>query len=692
MGFPTVASSATSKQGSYNATDFVVTMPSGIVAGDLLAVVVAWDVGAERNYATPSGWTQVSRIFGNTSWEAYLYAKEAVGSDTMTLAKGGASAAGVAIAYRITGSFGGGLADLEAAAFVGGFSDTGDPPSLTPSWGATDVLWIAASIVAGTNAAPTAYPSSYADNQLSDATNGVTKRLSAATRGANGSSEDPGAFTYAATPPYGQRITIAVRGTAPAGPVITGPAGAAGAPSITHAVNENQNNAGTWSATGGTAWSLTGTDAGLLSISAGGVVTLASGNFDHEAKASYSFNVLRDAVAQAVTLNITDQAEAPLAPTIGTATAGNASASVAFTAPNNTGRPAITGYTATSSPGGLTGTGASSPITVSGLANGTPYTFTVTATNDEGTGPPSAASNSVTPSSGNVAPSIITQPSSTSVTAPTAGVFTAAASGTPTPTVQWQRNPGGTGSWANVSGATSTTLTTGATSVSGGSWNSGDQVRAVFTNSEGSATSSAATLTVSAAGTAPTITVQPASQTVTAGATATFSVTATGSGLTYQWRRNGSNIGGATSASYTTPATTVSGGSANNGDVYSVVVTGDTAPAATSANATLTVNAPAPPPPPPPPPPTGPTLPAVATDATGSTRRTGQTTRMVVEPFTSIEALGTGVRTIATGTTDAVTGEITLTGLAAGTYAVFGFFPSTGATIDGVRFRLVTVT
>lgn len=479
---------------------------------------------------------------------------------------------------------------------------------------------------------------------------------------------------------------------APPAPVITGPAGAAGAPSITHAVNENQNNAGTWSATGGAAWSLTGTDAGLLSISAGGVVTLASGNFDHEAKASYSFNVLRDAVAQAVTLNITDQAEAPLAPTIGTATAGNASASVAFTAPNNTGRPAITGYTATSSPGGLTETGASSPITVSGLANGTPYTFTVTATNDEGTGPPSAASNSVTPSSGNVAPSIITQPSSTSVTAPTAGVFTAAASGTPTPTVQWQRNPGGTGSWANVSGATSTTLTTGATSVSGGSWNSGDQVRAVFTNSEGSATSSAATLTVSAAGTAPTITVQPASQTVTAGATATFSVTATGSGLTYQWRRNGSNIGGATSASYTTPATTVSGGSANNGDVYSVVVTGDTAPAATSANATLTVNAPAPPPPPPPPPPTGPTLPAVATDATGSTRRTGQTTRMVVEPFTSIEALGTGVRTIATGTTDATTGEITLTGLAAGTYAVFGFFPSTGATIDGVRFRLVTVS
>lgn len=86
----------------------------------------------------------------------------------------------------------------------------------------------------------------------------------------------------------------------------------------------------------------------------------------------------------------------PQAPTIGTATAGTASASVTFTA-NATGGSAITGYTVTSSPGGFTGTGASSPITVSGLANGTSYTFTVTATNANGTSAASAASNSVTP-------------------------------------------------------------------------------------------------------------------------------------------------------------------------------------------------------------------------------------------------------------------------------------------------------
>lgn len=91
-------------------------------------------------------------------------------------------------------------------------------------------------------------------------------------------------------------------------------------------------------------------------------------------------------------------ASPPNAPTIGTATAGDASATVTFT-PAGSG-PAATSYTATSSPGSHTATGGSSPLTVTGLTNGTAYTFTVHATNGAGSSSESAASNSVTPSSG----------------------------------------------------------------------------------------------------------------------------------------------------------------------------------------------------------------------------------------------------------------------------------------------------
>ena len=96
-------------------------------------------------------------------------------------------------------------------------------------------------------------------------------------------------------------------------------------------------------------------------------------------------------------------ASVPGAPTIGTATATGAStATVSFTAPVSNGGSVITSYTATSSPAGGTGTlsqAGSGTINVTGLTGGTSYTFTVTATNAIGTGPASAASNSITTAS-----------------------------------------------------------------------------------------------------------------------------------------------------------------------------------------------------------------------------------------------------------------------------------------------------
>jgi hypothetical protein len=83
---------------------------------------------------------------------------------------------------------------------------------------------------------------------------------------------------------------------------------------------------------------------------------------------------------------------------------------------------------------------------------------------------------------------------------------------------------------------------------------------------------------------APQITQSPQNQTVAAGASATFSVVASGAPLSYQWSENGMPIGGATSASYSTPAATV----AASGEGFSVVVSNSLG-SKTSNTALLTV-------------------------------------------------------------------------------------------------------
>ncbi|MDR7089977.1 fibronectin type III domain-containing protein [Cellvibrio fibrivorans] len=133
----------------------------------------------------------------------------------------------------------------------------------------------------------------------------------------------------------------------------------------------------------------------VCTITTGGALTFVTAgtctiNADQAGDASYL-------PAPQVTNSFTVNAVVPGAPTIGAATAGNAQATVAFTAPASNGGSVITGYTVTASPGGATASGASSPLTVSGLTNGTSYTFSVTATNVIGSGSASGASNAVTP-------------------------------------------------------------------------------------------------------------------------------------------------------------------------------------------------------------------------------------------------------------------------------------------------------
>jgi hypothetical protein len=172
------------------------------------------------------------------------------------------------------------------------------------------------------------------------------------------------------------------------------------------------------------------------------------------------------------------------------------------------------------------------------------------------------------------APSISSQPASTTVAVGQTASFSVTATGTATLSYQWQKNG------AAISGATSSGYTTPATT----SADNGALFGVVISDSVGKVTSSSATLTVNSA---PSISSQPVSKTVTAAQTATFEVKAAGSApLSYRWRKNGTPISGATSASYTTPAETT----ADNGAQFTVVVSNTTG-SVTSSAATLTVNA-----------------------------------------------------------------------------------------------------
>lgn len=224
-----------------------------------------------------------------------------------------------------------------------------------------------------------------------------------------------------------------------------------------------------------------------------------------------------------------------------------------------------------------------------GSVHSSPGVLTVT---DPGSGNPPPPP----PPPANVIPQFSLHPViSQSVTAGATVLLTAAASGAPDPTFQWQKNG------VAIAGATNTSLTlTGVTESDSGTYT------IAASNVAGTVVSNGSLLTVSAlpvppppppappppppppgaANSAPSIMVQPASlQTVVAGNSATLSVMAAGYPAPgFQWRKNSVPIGGATGATLSLPSIT-----AADAAVYSVVVSNPLG-TAVSANATLVVH------------------------------------------------------------------------------------------------------
>ncbi len=178
---------------------------------------------------------------------------------------------------------------------------------------------------------------------------------------------------------------------------------------------------------------------------------------------------------------------------------------------------------------------------------------------------------------------IVTDPDDVTICEDSPATFSITASGYSI-TYQWEQSTDGGSSWSNMSGETGGSLTV---TPSDDSWDSYRYRCTVTDGCGGSETSGHAILSVNAI---PIVTVDPVNQTVGEGDAATFSITATGTGLTYQWQQNtGSgwaDIAGAMGTSYT--VSSVSAGM--DGYQYRCIASGDCEPPDTSSAATLNVS------------------------------------------------------------------------------------------------------
>lgn len=217
------------------ADPWTVNLPGSISAGDLL--IVYCHRAANTSMTVPAGWTAVPDIDGGTisniaggggDWCTVIY-READGSEGATLSVDmAATAKGCALAWRITGAEDPATQAPQGQLFTTGTATANscNPPSLTPTGGSKDYLWLAIGHGDGESpsaftAAPTNYSNFINTNSGTGGTPGTNNVVGGGSRQLTASSEDPGVFTHTALANGYTGITIAVH-----------PAGAAAATSL----------------------------------------------------------------------------------------------------------------------------------------------------------------------------------------------------------------------------------------------------------------------------------------------------------------------------------------------------------------------------------------------------------------------------------------------------------------------------
>lgn len=209
-GFPALANITTSDdvQGDDSR---VVTLPGSIVSGNLLIAMIACN--SATTFTWPAGWTEFKDTGEDPGFSAaYRFADGSEGA-SITVTVSNTIRDTVHIAFRATGAHASTPPEITSVATSS--TATPNPPSITPSWGAADTLFLAiAAVDRSSGVTLSAYPTNYAlyNTDKGHPTAGSTSggRLSMGGRELNATSADPGTFTFSASHPASAH-TIAIR-------------------------------------------------------------------------------------------------------------------------------------------------------------------------------------------------------------------------------------------------------------------------------------------------------------------------------------------------------------------------------------------------------------------------------------------------------------------------------------------------
>lgn len=205
--FPIIEATNTYQTNS-TPTSHAVNLPASIQAGDLLLVV--FRAGSTATASIPGDWSLLGSR--NSTGVTYVWWKEATGSEGATVTvTSDSSIRAAAISYRISNWSG-----TPEIAFTG--SNTNNPPSLSPSWGEADTLWIAGLTNRRSDSSVTGAPSDYSNLiTISQTSSTLTSRsrVSTASRSFTAASNDPEAFSTSGTINSPHSFTIAVEPAAP---------------------------------------------------------------------------------------------------------------------------------------------------------------------------------------------------------------------------------------------------------------------------------------------------------------------------------------------------------------------------------------------------------------------------------------------------------------------------------------------